>query len=348
MQIVKPNSQRIRFLYIQIFTGILLLVIIRLIYTTNPHYISFIGKDSKVVLEFLFWFLIQYLILQSVIKYLFQKKLDVTKLTRIYEFFERIVISFYRRFKGEKVKIDWQLDPQTRTAFLAIVVKVFYVPIMLGTVTGNGNAFINDTGRLLNGSLQMNFDVFFNYFINLLFLIDTFIFTFGYLIELDFLGNKIKSVEPTMLGWVAALSTYPPFNSQTGTFFPLYKDGLTFLGSNIATLRLLQICILLCHTGFVLSSISLGAKGSNLTSRGVVQTGMYRFVRHPAYVTKLSAWFIEGLLYAPNIFYFPSWFAFVLIYYTRAWTEERHLSTTDPDYLEYKKKVKWMFIPRLV
>jgi len=32
------------------------------------------------------------------------------------------------------------------------------------------------------------------------------------------------------------------------------------------------------------------------------------------------------------------------IYYMRAMTEEKHLEI-DPDYLEYKKKVKYKFIP---
>jgi len=39
---------------------------------------------------------------------------------------------------------------------------------------------------------------------------------------------------------------------------------------------------------------------------------------------------------------------FAVIYYIRAWTEERHLSSTDPDYDEYKKKVKWMFVPKII
>ena len=34
----------------------------------------------------------------------------------------------------------------------------------------------------------------------------------------------------------------------------------------------------------------------------------------------------------------------LMIYFFRAYTEERHLSS-DNDYIEYKKKVKWKFIP---
>jgi protein-S-isoprenylcysteine O-methyltransferase Ste14 len=95
---------------------------------------------------------------------------------------------------------------------------------------------------------------------------------------------------------------------------------------------------------FAWASVSLGFKGSNLTNRGIVASGPYRFVRHPAYTAKVLLWIIQGIFFAQ--FTTGILMAFLIIYFLRAWTEERHLSL-DPDYLEYRKKVKWRYIPGL-
>jgi len=96
---------------------------------------------------------------------------------------------------------------------------------------------------------------------------------------------------------------------------------------------------------FVCASISLGFKASNLTNRGIVKNGPYRFVRHPAYSAKLALWYIQGIFFGR--FCLGLLLGFTLIYFLRAWTEERHLSM-DPGYIEYKKSVRWRFIPGII
>jgi protein-S-isoprenylcysteine O-methyltransferase Ste14 len=96
---------------------------------------------------------------------------------------------------------------------------------------------------------------------------------------------------------------------------------------------------------FVWASISLGFKASNLTNRGIVKTGPYCFVRHPAYAVKVLVWFIQGIFFGQFGIFIMAGFA--IIYFLRAWTEERHLSM-DPDYVEYMKLVKWRFIPGVI
>ena len=43
-----------------------------------------------------------------------------------------------------------------------------------------------------------------------LFVVDVLVFAVGYGVEHPWLGNEIRSVEPTLLGWLAALLCYPP------------------------------------------------------------------------------------------------------------------------------------------
>lgn len=43
------------------------------------------------------------------------------------------------------------------------------------------------------------------------------------------------------------------------------------------------------------ASWALGLKASNLTNRGIVTTGPYKYIRHPAYICKNTAWLIGGI-----------------------------------------------------
>jgi protein-S-isoprenylcysteine O-methyltransferase Ste14 len=62
-------------------------------------------------------------------------------------------------------------------------------------------------------------------------------------------------------------------------------------------------------------------------------------------MAKLLIWILQGVFFAQ--FGVLILLGFILIYVLRAWTEERHLSQ-DPDYIDYKKLVRWWFIPRLI
>jgi protein-S-isoprenylcysteine O-methyltransferase Ste14 len=96
---------------------------------------------------------------------------------------------------------------------------------------------------------------------------------------------------------------------------------------------------------FAWASVALGWKASNLTNRGIVRSGPYRYVRHPAYAAKLLIWFIEGIFFGR--YFIGLLFGFTLIYVLRAWTEERHLSR-DQDYLTYKNEVRWRYVPGIL
>lgn len=163
----------------------------------------------------------------------------------------------------------------------------------------------------------------------------------GYACESRWLGNKTRSVEPTGLGWVVCLACYPPFNNVTGTYLPL-RDGAQWITSADALLAMRGMTVLLFAI-YASATASFGFKFSNLTHRGVVSRGPYRLLRHPAYVCKCLAWWLEHL---PTMTLTKAFFLTALcgVYALRAFTEERHLGR-DPAYLEYKKKVPWVLVP---
>src|SRR5262249_38815160 len=95
---------------------------------------------------------------------------------------------------------------------------------------------------------------------------------------------------------------------------------------------------------YVWATIAFGGRFSNLTHRGIITNGPYRFTKHPAYLSKNLSWW---LISTPFIITGGVGEAFrrcVLllmlngIYYLRAKTEERHLAL-DPVYVQY---ARWM------
>lgn len=249
-----------------------------------------------------------------------------------------------------------------KTALLAWIVKLFFVPLMITWLSGHIFSMTNNLyGAYGNIALfSTDFLVFFNeYFFwtafSLILFSDVLFFTLWYLLEAPFLKNTIRSVEPTIIGWAVCIFCYPPFNSHVtnlvgwySTDFPSFAHPYVHVAMNIIILLLMGI--------YAWASLSLWLKASNLTNRGIVIVGPYKYIRHPAYICKNSAWFIGGIpmvylaLQSNNFLYFISvlfgLFSWAFIYYLRAMTEENHLSA-DPDYIEYKKLVPYKFIPKI-
>lgn len=346
-RIVRTTPERVVYVLVQMLVGTLILLLVRALYFNHAYFVGYISADARVFLANLFWLVLAIVWIDPVLKFLFVKRLPTTNFSYIFVYFVRFFRSVRLFVVGQVDQLEWRWDARTKTAFLAIIVKFFFLPIMLNTVTGNLSALNSNIEQAKAGNFAVSFDSIYNLAITIIFLIDTGIFAFAYTFEASWLRSKIRSVEPTVLGWVVALSTYPPFNGLTSQAFPMFTGGATVFAQNEVSLRVLQILILICHIIFVSASISLFTKGSNLTNRGIVNWGPYRVVRHPAYVVKLIAFFITGLLYAPGITYFLGWLGFTFIYVMRAITEERHLSM-DPDYVEYKHQVRWKFIPGIV
>ncbi|HSJ77440.1 MAG TPA: DUF1295 domain-containing protein, partial [Erythrobacter sp.] len=85
-----------------------------------------------------------------------------------------------------------------------------------------------------------------------------------------------------------------------------------------------------------------GIRFSNLTYRGVLTHGPYRFTRHPAYLSKNLFWWASVLPFLVTTGSLAdgvrnSIFLLVVngIYYWRARTEEAHLLAEDPKYADY-------------
>lgn len=185
--------------------------------------------------------------------------------------------------------------------------------------------------------------------VTLLFVIDVQIGTVGYLLTLRPLDSHIRSGNPFLAGWLAALLCYPPF--VWGIIGPAnqvlsYETGTPgwahWFGGN-ETLLWGWGGLLVVLTGiYAWATVIFGIRFSNLTYRGVLTNGPYRFTRHPAYLSKNLFWWASVLPFlvmdGSLIDALRNTVCLVLvnaIYYWRARTEEAHLLAEDPKYRAY-------------
>ncbi|MBL7662236.1 hypothetical protein JNK13_05735 [bacterium] len=238
-----------------------------------------------------------------------------------------------------------------RLALLTLLVKVYYAPMLTSWLINGFYLQGQNLPEVLRMLAAPEYDFSRKlaevnaYLITVLLLTDVFAFCFGYVTELPQLKNQIKSVEPTLLGWVVCIACYPPFN--TFAFLPFdYALNAEWNEPFGGVLRNGVLILITCLWGvYCWASVSLGFRASNLTNRGIINKGPYGYIRHPAYASKMTIWTMESFFFGERAFFLI--LITLIIYTLRAWTEERHLKS-DPDYLEYRKKVRWWFIPKIV
>lgn len=252
-----------------------------------------------------------------------------------------------------------------RQAMLCLLLKWIFMPFcihgLLAYLAYTNDQLIDLAALFGKGSAQEWFALYnthLHYFIlNLIFLVDFFPFVVGYLVQARCLGNEVVSVEPSLGGWVACLACYPPFNVAMVALLPWQVVELApaYPAFSQATHLALNGLLLVLFACYASASVSLGFKSGNLMHRGVVRSGFYRRIRHPAYLFKNLAWWtgalplLAGLLHSSprqffwTLFCIAGWSA---IYLLRALCEERHLSR-HADYRAYMAQVPYRFIPGL-
>lgn len=262
-------------------------------------------------------------------------------------------------------QIIWQagLPFEERLGLLSILLKGFFIPLMvvwLFSHTAHMFEHGNEVTAALNQS-TIDWLALFNahgfwFMFKIILFLDVLFFTVGYMIELPSLKNEIRSVDPTLMGWFVALASYPPFNGLTASVFAGYTTDFPQFSDPILHVTL-NIFLLVLMTFYTWASIALNLKASNLTHRGIIMHGPYRFIRHPAYTCKNLAWWI-GVLPAvivatetstsATLLAVGSMLGWSIIYVLRALTEEDHLRSVDREYDLYCEKVKYRFIPGVI
>jgi protein-S-isoprenylcysteine O-methyltransferase Ste14 len=182
--------------------------------------------------------------------------------------------------------------------------------------------------------------------IDLLFLVDVQIGTVGYLLTVKPLDAQIRSANPHLAGWVAALMCYPPFILM-GEGGPLSyhenaSDWAWWFQGHPALLWAWGALLVALTAVYAWATVAFGMRFSNLTYRGVITNGPYRFTRHPAYLSKNLFWWCSALPFLTttgaltDVVRNTTILGLVsAVYYWRARTEEKHLLAEDAKYGVY-------------
>ena len=248
---------------------------------------------------------------------------------------------------------DW--EPAPIAAHLrGWAVKAFFLPFMLAivppgfaqVVEADALAAIADPVRLVAALTGFMFTV------------DVVLASVGYLLTLRPLDSHIRSANPFASAWAAALICYPPFVLMDAggplDYHPGTREWSWWLAAHPALLWGWGVVLVVLTGVYAWATMAFGLRFSNLTNRGILTHGPYRWSRHPAYLSKNLYWLAATL----PILSTGSWAdaarasaligAVAGVYYWRALSEERHL-LLDPDYRAYHG---WMSrhgaVPRLV
>jgi len=223
---------------------------------------------------------------------------------------------------------------------LGWLVKAFFIPLMYVMYWRSYQYFLGvDFADMISSSRNL-----YNFFFQFSYLVDLLFACIGYVLTVRLLDTHIRTAELTLKGWVVALICYEPFWTLTyGTFLAYDSDNYAWghwLGGQPVLYALWAAAIIFFLMLYAASTMTFGLRFSNLTHRGILTNGPYRYCKHPAYVSKNISWWLIAVPFIAEGSVFDAVRDCVLllgvnvIYYLRARTEERHLSW-DPVYRQY-------------
>ena len=235
---------------------------------------------------------------------------------------------------------------QVKIHLRAWAVKGFFTAFMISIVPGGfANLVGPDWGTFLDSPVALAMLL-----VTLMFVLDEQIGSVGYILTMKPLDAQIRSANPYLAGWLAALLCYPPFQMMAPADRPLFylsntrgdDNWMHVLDGHDALLWGWAVLLVFLTFCYAWATVAFGIRFSNLTYRGVLTNGPYRFTRHPAYLAKNTFWWCASMPFfvtngsavdaVRNTFFLACVSA---IYYWRARTEERHLMDEDTKYRDY-------------
>lgn len=246
---------------------------------------------------------------------------------------------------GKLVTFQWEAIDRSVLGqhLLGWIIKGFFLPLMF-------TYMCNDLARFLavDFAKLSSFKFWFDFLFDSLYFIDVSLVSMGYLMSLRLTDTHFRSAEPTMLGWAVALMCYEPFWSMVGRQYLAYESNFkwgAWLWDTPVLYGIWGSGILLLVIIYVWATVAFGARFSNLTHRGIITNGPYRWTKHPAYVAKNLSWWMISIPFmaqgspAEALRHCLLLLALNGIYVLRAKTEEWHLSR-DPVYVDYARWVE--------
>ena len=223
----------------------------------------------------------------------------------------------------------------------AWAVKGFFLAFMLSIIPGGFYEIVNyDLAEIATNPAWIA-----NALIVTMFVIDVQLATVGYLLTMKPLDSHIRTANPFLAGWVAALICYPPFtlmnNGGPLDYHVATSDWAMWFADQPVLLWAWGAMLVVLTGIYAFATLAFGLRFSNLTHRGILTHGPYAWTRHPAYVSKNAYWWLATMPFivtsgsAVDAVRNSALLAITsAVYYWRARTEEKHL-LADPLYRAY-------------
>ncbi|MBL8013682.1 MAG: hypothetical protein JNN05_07520 [Candidatus Omnitrophica bacterium] len=221
--------------------------------------------------------------------------------------------------------------------FKSWFIKAFFLPFMVGFLV----SYVQ--GILTWQSSEPFFLSIFNHWLDIFYAVDVLFGVLGYFWAIKLLNTHIQSTEPTPFGWWSCLACYSPFYAVMGLgLLPSQSEMSweTWLRAYPLMSYGWAVMILLLTAVYALATVAFGYRMSNLTYRGLITGGPYRYTKHPAYICKVLSWWMVSMPFCSTwgmkgvFVQMLSMTVVSLVYYVRAKTEENHLSNY-PEYVQY-------------
>jgi len=218
-------------------------------------------------------------------------------------------------------------------------VKGFFLPLMF-------TYFSDKMGYLRSfnpAEIFATYKHFWDFTYNIIFAVDLLIATVGYILTIRLFDAHIRTTEPTFLGWFVTLVCYQPLWSGLFGTYLAYDTGKPWgywFAANSLSYMAWGTAIIILLGIYVWATIAFGIRFSNLTNRGILTNGPYRFCKHPAYISKNISWWLISMPFmvvstpSEALRHSMLLLGLNIIYLLRARTEERLLSK-DPVYVQY-------------
>ncbi|MCG3842867.1 DUF1295 domain-containing protein [Psychrobacter sp. Ps1] len=222
-----------------------------------------------------------------------------------------------------------------KTFILKTVVKFVFIPFMY-------SGFLGNLAAIFDTAWQFNATAITLLIFNIVISLDMLIAIFGYLFSSGIINNRIVDTDSNILGWIFALLCYPPLvwimrqvNDQQDNL--IWQD---IIPQDSVFYWLFLLAINVSWIVYWLATFEFGMTFSNLSWRRLIDTGVYRYTKHPAYIAKNIYWWLYTLPFMGVAFASVQWWQNILgltfvslIYYGRAKSEERHLRK----FVEYRQ-----------
>ncbi|CDZ56639.1 methyltransferase family protein [Neorhizobium galegae] len=244
---------------------------------------------------------------------------------------------------GKAVLLQDFRKPDVLFALRVLAIKCFFLVLMFSGGVANFEWLFNH-GLLQAPAFSIEW---LEGALRLIYLVDVILAASGYVATWKLFGWHVRATEETARGWLVCLLCYDPFFSAlSGNFFPpggahswsaVFPEGsAVFIAWSGVTLSF--------HILYLWATVAFGPRFSNLTHRGIITAGPYRFMKHPAYLAKNIAWWLfalPGLVASGPMAGLAGGIPLALVsmvYVLRAHAEERMLAV-DPVYRAYAQKI---------